>query len=181
MRFRLHSRTELKLGVINKSARSWPVICLTDSVHELNSTFPIVEQNWIENSNFWQWSDFNYCLSYDSDIALTSHDQVVNVRSTWNSRLWSYLTQQTFGSNYRDVLDDIFNISISIFFHSTSPSTNPSSKCAEFHWIWLVTTADTILFKIAFEILALYTSLNASHIILFINPLNCIHSRHIYC
>lgn len=136
---RLESCAKFELFVIDKTARSWVDLQAGASVHEFHTVFPVVEDERFKNPDLWNRLDFDYSLGDNTKVTLAAHEQVMNVRTVRHARPVCQPLVGSLAGDHRDVLNDIFDISICILLHSGSPGRNPASECGELHGVWLVT------------------------------------------
>ena len=122
----------------------------------------------------------DHTLCNDSKVSFVTENEFVDIR-TWTDS-WTILIflEGAHWSGYFDAYNDIIDISISIFFHPWSSSTDPSSKRTKLYWIWLMSTHDSKFGQLLFHIFSNNTRLDTGHHIILINPFDFIHSCHIY-
>jgi len=176
--FQRHTKNELL--IINQSNTGRPYFWLRDFIHEFSSDFKIVENNWLINSTFRNWPKLDDDFSDDTEISLMAKNEFMNIR-TWTNSWWFLMSLEgtNWCSNFYSY-NYVINIAISIFFHSWSSCTDPTSKGWELNWIWFMTTTNSKLWEFFFHIFSDNSSFDASHHIVFINPFNFIHSCTVY-
>lgn len=55
------------------------MLSLAYSVHELNASFPIMEDDRVKNSDFRQWSNLEYTLGDNSVVAFTANNDLIEI------------------------------------------------------------------------------------------------------
>lgn len=145
-------------------------------IHELGSDFKIVENYRLINPALRNGSKFYGNFSDDTEIALMAQNKLVHVW-TW-AYSWRFLLslESAYWSGDFNTHNNIINISIFIFFHARSSSTDPASQRGELDWVWLMPTDYTKLGELFFHIFPNNSGLNTGHHIVFIDPFNFIHS-----
>ena len=135
-----------------------------------------MENDWLIDSGFRDISELDGDFSNDSKISLMTKDKFMDIWAWTNSRRFLVSLESTNWSGDFYSYNNVINISITIFLHSWSSRTNPTSKRWEFNWIWLMATTDSKFGEFFLHILSNDTSFDACHHVVFINPFNFIHS-----
>ena len=135
-----------------------------------------MEEDWLIHLFLRNWSNFYNALGNDAKVTLMSKNEFMDIRSRTNS--WCKLTflECTDWSRYLDSNYNIINISISIFFHTRSASTYPTSQRTKLNRIWLMSTHHSVFWQLFFHIFSDNSSFYTSHHIVFIDPSNFVHA-----
>ena len=145
-------------------------------IHELGSDLEIVENDRFINSTFWNWSKFDGDFSNDTEISFMAQNEFMDIRAWTDS--WRFLLSlegTDRGGNF-NADNDIVNVTVSVLFHTWGSGTDPSSERGELNWVGLVAANNSELGEFFLHVLADNTGFDTGHHVIFIDPLDFIHS-----
>lgn len=88
--------------------------------HELDTGFVVGEDDRVENTDLGKGSDLQHSLSDDSNVTLGSHNDVVEIGTVGDTGPEVQLGVSSLGSHTVEVHHNIFDVSVSVLFHSGS-------------------------------------------------------------
>ena len=176
---KFHGLTEYELDVVDHPKRAWIERLFWHFFHEVDAELEVREHDraiFLDSRN---GSNSDNGFTYDTEIALVSNDQLLEV---WTSRdSWQLFSvfESTLWSDEGNSLNNVFDCPLSELFHPRSSGWNPATECWELAAVGLTAGNDSKSFEVSLQILYLNASLNLGDHIDCVDPQNLIHSAHV--
>jgi hypothetical protein len=81
----LKGGSKLELNIVDQAARCGPRVSLTNLIHKLDSTLPVVEDDRVENADIGEGAHSDDSFSNNSVVTFATHDQVIHIRAIGSS------------------------------------------------------------------------------------------------